>query len=91
MLTEIYVSGVEYYRCGVGAIELIDSANRQTDLFIPSSDPRIMNCLSQINARFGRGSLQVASVTGGENVDMRRDFLSPRYTTRWSDIPIISC
>ncbi|PCI60805.1 MAG: hypothetical protein COB35_08175 [Gammaproteobacteria bacterium] len=50
-----------------------------------------MNCYSRINQRFGKGSLQLASEARHEKGAMRREFLSPRWTTRWSDRPKIIC
>lgn len=50
-----------------------------------------MNCYNQINQRFGRGTLQLGTEAKQEKWAMRREFLSPRWTTRWSDIPKINC
>ncbi|GHG07767.1 DNA polymerase V subunit UmuC [Thalassotalea marina] len=87
----LFIEGVAYYRCGVGAIELESSDFQQQDLFIPPVNPALMNCYSLINQRFGRGTLLLASEANKEKWAMRREFLSPRYTTRWSDIPVIRC
>jgi len=87
----LYAPGVPYYRCGVGALKLESCAFKQPDLFIPNGDPALMECYSKINSRFGKGAIQVGSEGKREAWAMRREFLSPRYTTKWSDVPIISC
>ena len=91
VLQSIYVDGVLYYRCGVGAVELENRAFHQQDLFLPKDNSTLMECYSQINQRFGKGTLQLGTEAKHEKWTMRREFLSPRYTTRWSDIPKIQC
>ena len=91
VLHALYVEGVPYYRCGVGAIELESCDFQQQDLFLSKENPALMNCYSKINIRFGKGALQLGSEARQEKWAMRREFLSPRYTTRWSDIPTILC
>ena len=91
VLSVLYVEGVQYYKTGCGAVELESNDFHQPDLFVPKDNPIIMDCYSKINARFGKGSLKIATESREEKFSMRREFLSPRYTTRWSDIPVIKC
>jgi len=46
-----------------------------------------MKALDQVNARFGRGSIGLGLSPKGAKWRMRQERLSPRYTTRWQDIP----
>ena len=52
----------------------------------------ISKTLDVINARFGRGAIQLGS---SSLKNARRDWvvtrgrLSPQYTTRWEDLPIV--
>jgi len=87
----LYVEGVPYYRCGVGAVELEGSDFQQQDLFLSHENPALMDCYSRINQKFGKGTMQLGSESRQEKWAMRREFLSPRWTTRWSDIPEIHC
>jgi DNA polymerase V len=50
-----------------------------------------MKCYDDINQRYGNGTVEVASAGLVEQWGMRRNFLSPRYTSKWQDIPKISC
>ena len=63
---------------------------QQLSLFTKPSDPRIMELLDDMNQRFGRGTLTVGvtpkSIRQMHGQQRRR---SPRYTTRWSELPMI--
>ncbi|TRX54053.1 Y-family DNA polymerase [Thalassomonas sp. M1454] len=86
---QIYAPNVRFYKCGVGAIELTDSY--QLDLFSNNiNKPELMQCLDSINNRYGTGTLMLGSMKP-EKWAMKRDFMSPQYTTNWHDIPIIEC
>ena len=92
VLQGIFQPGINFYRCGVGAITLESHKYRQTDLFAPSQpSPLIMNCFDKINLRYGLGAMTLASEGRAEKWQMRRDFLSPQYTSSWRDIPKIVC
>jgi DNA polymerase V len=92
VISKLYKEGVRLQKCGIGAIELEDELYRQGDLFNQSLDkPKLMQCLDQINERFGKDTLKIATEKNTSSWKMRREFLSPKYTTRWTDIPIIKC
>ncbi len=92
VLPQIYRPDVNFYRCGVGAIELASNKFQQSDFFnIDKSNPTLMKCFDMINKRYGAGSINVASVGQTQKWNMKRDFLSPQYTTNWYHIPKISC
>ncbi|GAA5130015.1 Y-family DNA polymerase [Thalassotalea piscium] len=92
VLPQIYQSGINFYRCGVGAIELAGNKFVQGDLFnIDNTNPELMKCFDNINKRYGAGSISVASAGQSEKWNMKRHFLSPQYTTNWYDIPKITC
>lgn len=92
VLDNIYRQGVSFYRCGVGGVELENSQFQQQDMFTLSvNNPPLMKCYDQINHRYGRGSVEVAVAEKNDKWAMRRNFLSPSYTSKWSDIPKIIC
>ncbi|MFP3364040.1 Y-family DNA polymerase [Pseudoalteromonas sp. SIMBA_148] len=92
VFNKIYQPGIRFYKCGVGAVELISEQFQQSDLFNKSPDnPKLMQCLDTINNRYGKGMLSLASSKLNDRWHMNRDFLSPQYTTRWRDIPKIYC
>ncbi|WP_271270237.1 Y-family DNA polymerase [Aliamphritea hakodatensis] len=88
----IYRPGVPFYRCGVGLIDLSEKAAFQHDLFTPSADnPELMACMDAINVKYGRDTAHIAGQGIRQKFAMRRQFLSPQYTTRLSDIPRVKC
>jgi DNA polymerase V len=88
----IFINGVNFYRCGVGAIELENSQFQQHDMFNSSvNNPELMQCYDDINNRYGNGMVEVAAAGQMKKWEMRRSFLSPRYTSKWADIPKIIC
>jgi DNA polymerase V len=88
----LFKTGVRYYRCGVGLVDLHKEELFQYDLFNQSTDsPKLMACMDNINARFGRSTVHIAAKGFDQKFAMRREFLSPQYTTRWRDIPKIIC
>lgn len=92
VFNKIYQPGIRFYKCGVGAVELISEQFQQNDLFNKSPDnQKLMQCLDTINNRYGKGMLSLASSKLNDRWHMNRDFLSPQYTTRWRDIPKIYC
>jgi DNA polymerase V len=92
VLADIYIPGVLFYRCGVGAIELESKRYQQPDLFLPdNSNPILMNCLDNINNRYGQGTLTLGAEGKSNSWEMKRHFLSPQYTTNWRHIPKIRC
>ncbi|WP_158769829.1 Y-family DNA polymerase [Paraglaciecola sp. L1A13] len=91
-MSQLFKSGVRYYKCGVGLIDLHDQGLVQFDMFNPSNDnPQLMACMDTINAKYGRATVHVAAKGFEQKFAMRRAFLSPQYTTKWSDIPKIIC
>ena len=92
VINDIFKINTRFYRCGIGAIELESELFQQDDMFSVSEDkPRMMECLDAINKRYGVVTLSLGSEKLTQTWNMKRAFLSPHYTTRWSDIPIIKC
>ena len=92
LVDSIFRKGVRFYKCGVGLIELVDAHHYQQDLFNTSHDKTdLMRCMDAINHRYGRNTVHVATQGTTQKFAMRREFLSPQYTTRLTDIPKIKC
>lgn len=89
---QIYQLGVIFHKSGAGAIELVQNEFVQTDLFEQSQDkPALMACMDHINQKYGHHTLGLAAKGIMPKWRMRRAYLSPQFTTRWSDIPKIMC
>ena len=90
-LEHIFRKGYLYRKAGINMLGLTSDHNRQGNLFThsdPIKENALMATLDQINARYGRDSLRLASEgTGDQLWKMRQTRRSPRYTTRWNEIP----
>lgn len=93
-LARIWRPGFRYKKAGVVFLELVPAARVQAGLFDRPDDARSqarMRALDGLNRRYGRGTVAYGVPTGGESQDwrMRRDLLSPRYTTRWDELLVV--
>ncbi|PHR62203.1 MAG: DNA repair protein [Robiginitomaculum sp.] len=82
----------EYARSGIILDDLVPVADRPATLFDPieKRSPELMVALDAVNKRFGKKSLVVASEGFKRRASMQTQFQSPKYTTRISDLPIVS-
>lgn len=91
-INQLYKPGVAYYKVGIGLLNLSSEAHQQWDLFNPSEGKApLMNVLDKINKRYGRDSAFFVAQGIDEQWAMRRELLTPQYTTNWLHIPSISC
>ena len=92
MMSSLFRAGYRYQRCGVGLLEIIDETFLQDDLFTSGQSvksEKLMNVTDDINKKYGRD----VAVFGAEGLSgkwsMRQNYLSPQYTTKWRDLPIV--
>ena len=91
-IPRLFLPGVNYYKAGIGLLDICDASYHQGDLFAPTTDdPALMKTLDNINQRFGRDTMSFAAKGITRPFDMKREFLSKRFTTKWTDIPKIKC
>lgn len=90
-LARIYRPGFDYNKAGVMLSCLQPLQNRQSALFRSAADheraEHLMTAMDAINRRWGRGTLRVCAENDQSAWRMRRDKMSPAYTTRWADVP----
>lgn len=89
LLEEIWRDGYEYNKGGVILGDFSKTKQKQFGLFEkPERDnSSVMEAIDTINNRIG--SVRFATSSGYQHWAMRRDSLSPAYTTRWSDLPSV--
>lgn len=94
-IKRIYQPGFQLSKAGIMLLDLVPSTVGQGDLFQvndSADDGIISKALDVINARFGRGAIQMgASSLKNSRRDwaVNQDRLSPQYTTQWEDLPIV--
>lgn len=94
VLRRIYQDGYAYHKAGIMLLDLIPLHQRQASLFGVEQEEggrsqALMQVLDEINVRYGRRTLQFAAKGIVRPWQMRRNKLSPRYTTKWDEIPAV--
>jgi len=90
-LEKIYRSGFKYKKITVYLTGIEEEKRGQLDLFI-KEDPRkyeVMKSIDDINRKYGRNTLNCMSKRKTSSWQMKRERLSPLYTTNWKDLPLI--
>ncbi len=85
----IWRAGIPYRKAGVLLLDLSPAKDVMPSLFddrLSGSDP-LMKAVDKMNDRFGRGAVGLGLSAKNAKWRMRQQNLSPRYTTRWQDIP----
>jgi DNA polymerase V len=94
----IYRPGFLYAKAGVILLELQSASVHQGELALeeePGSSrdkDLLMGALDALNRRYGRSTVMLGS-TGLEGErrqwSMKQERLTPQYTTRWEDMPVV--
>lgn len=97
LLKHMYRPGFEYKKAAVMLSELQPEGQRQASLWDDAAAEasrerarKLMAVLDAVNGRFGRGALQLAALGSKPVWTMKRGRVSPRYTTRWEDVPKVA-
>jgi DNA polymerase V len=88
----IFKPGYQYKKAGIMLTLISDKAKRQQTLF---DDPlqraqsaKLMAAMDAINAEFGRDTVRTGATGTEKRWAMRSENRSPRFTTRWDELPI---
>ena len=93
LLREIYRPGFEYKRAGVILSDISPRKGMQQELFGNGNrekHDKLMNVLDKLNDTYGKHKVVVAA-EGFEPFKMKRDHLSPNYTTDWQSLLKVKC
>lgn len=89
----LFKQGFGYKRAGVIATKIVPEKHVMHSLFedreAVEREHKITSALDAINAAFGRGTIKLA-VQGSGEIKSSSENQSPHYTTRWSDIPLVT-
>jgi len=93
-LAAIFRPGFRYKKAGVMLTLLSDKGARQATLFddpvARAKSEKLMEAMDAINREFGRGTLRSGASGIVQRWAMRAENRSPRYTTRWDELPVVS-
>ncbi len=93
LLREIYRPRQLYHRAGVLLYDFVPEYHLQADLFGQTDVQhhekvhRAMRAVDTINARFGRRRIHFAAEGLGTSWEPRHHTRSPRYVSRWDELP----
>lgn len=92
-LDGIWKNGHRYLKAGVMLGDFYSQGVAQLNLFDENppreNSQKLMSVLDHLNAKNGHGTLYFAGQGIQQQWQMKREMLSPRYTTRYSDLPIV--
>jgi DNA polymerase V len=90
LLLHCYEKGFRYWKARVLQEGLVPADCVQGDLFQAADSPQqkaLMRAWDRVNQRFGRETLQLAGPRLKPRWQMRRELLSPPFTTCWEELP----
>lgn len=94
LLDRIFKDGFSYKKTSIIIPEIHHRHEAQLSLFHYSAKEReqqyrLMETVDSLNRRFGRNRVFFGTSGMKRDWDMRRRFLSPRYTTCWHELPVV--
>lgn len=89
-LTRIYRPGFAYQKAGVALLDLTDATTVQKSLFsVAKENGKLMAVMDHINGIWERGTLRSAAEGIQKTWTMKRERMSPCYTTDWAQVPVV--
>jgi DNA polymerase V len=88
-IDHLFRDGFAYAKAEILLLDLRQRGEFTDDLFAetqPVIAEQVMGVLDEINAKWGRGTLRPGRVTIAPGWGMKRDMMSPSYTTRWDQL-----
>jgi DNA polymerase V len=85
----IFKPGYRYKKAGVTFLDLVPAGQVQGALFDRPDDARSvkrMRAIDALNTRYGRGTISFGTAGERQAWALRREFMSPRYTTVWDEL-----
>lgn len=95
-LRQLWRKGYAYHKAGIMLLDLSPKANRQLTLTeTPQTEEearrseRLMATVDKLNRELGRGTIQLGLPRAGNAWTLRAEHRTPRYTTRWEELPAV--
>ncbi|MFO7746404.1 MAG: Y-family DNA polymerase [Orrella sp.] len=81
----------QYKKAGIMLSEISPVTHQQGDLLATAhaDDHKLMAALDTLNARYGRGAVNVSTQSECSGWQMKQERKSPNYTTSWTDVPLV--
>lgn len=90
----LFIEGRRYKKAGVVLFGLESAVIEQQDLFSfndqePSAKDKLYEAVDQLNRQFGKGTVFHLGEGVKRPWKMKREHLSPSFTTNWNQLPIV--
>lgn len=93
LLMSIYKENYLYKKSGVMISDISPQYDAELNLFetayVDDNRKIIMDCVDSINHKWGRNIMTFGSEGIAGKWQMKREFLSQRFTTNWNELPIV--
>jgi DNA polymerase V len=89
LLERIYRPGFVYHKAGVFLTDIVAETERQQSMLARIDDDRrvrVMRAVDDLNRRHGRHTVRPLGLSSERVWEMRRQHVSPRYTTRLDEV-----
>jgi DNA polymerase V len=89
LLERVYKPGFVYHKVGVFLTDIVSDTERQQNILIGIDNERrvrLMRAVDRINRRYGSYTVRPFAVSREKGWEMRREHLSPHYTTRFDEV-----
>lgn len=89
LMKKIFREGLKYKKVGVFLAGLVPEKSFQLDLFERKDHDKqqaLMKLMDQMNSCLGKGAIRFAAEGSLQPWKMKQSKLSPRFTTRWSEL-----
>ena len=93
-LSHIWRPGYRFMKAGVMMLDLIDAARAPLDLLDDvhydnrQRHATLDKLMDELNRKMGRGTVRLGDTRSKAAWKLKADRLTPRYTTRWDELPI---
>lgn len=90
-LRSIFKKGYSYKKAGVIVSAIVPETSVQGNLFTqkPPTHAALMKCMDNLNGKYGRDKVRMGSQGFDMKWKLRQENVSPHYTTREADLPIL--
>lgn len=91
-LDKIYLPNVQYRKCGIILMNIVNKNQFQNSLFDVESSEKshtLSKVIDSINSKMGKDTITHGRTTYNNSWEMKQNFLSPQYTSSWKELPRI--